>query len=107
MSDEVAYVVLLRVRLGQRVVPGSVTRRTNCGHLGWVAPTGQAYLESALGRGSYVICTSCLPPDTFTNPKAKSRSVPGAVAEIDRAFGTSEADQMRAFMRDAGIKPEG
>ena len=72
--------------------------KANCGHLAWLSPQGEPYVET-----SYTCCLDCAPP-LLDDPTVDKRAVDGAADALGALHGQGAADAARAFMRKVGIR---
>lgn len=87
----------------QGMMPGSELITANCGHLAWLSPNGKSWVAS----GVYTVCLRCdMQADhpAILGGVEESYAVPGTMSAVERHHGIGAADQVRAIMRDAGIK---
>jgi hypothetical protein len=101
--DQVEYLILLRVTWRTTThAPGTKIIMANCGHRGWIAPSGQQFLREH-NNSQYVICTECMAAGDISEG-IEARSVPGAEQEWTQVFGAEEGAKFSTFLRRHGIE---
>lgn len=79
-DDELIIVCQVYRTFADRVIPGTRMIRASCGHLAWLSPQGQAFLDEH--PSTVTVCFHCPPKDV----KAHYR-VPGSRAAMLAEFG--------------------
>jgi hypothetical protein len=81
--------------------PGSRVLKANCGHLAWLSPQGERYVD----EGAYLCCMDC-GDELFRadDKEIRKQAVAGAVDHIQANLGQPAADFARTFMRRHGIR---
>lgn len=74
--------------------------RANCGHLAWLSPQGEPYVEKR-----YTCCEDC-GQEAISGPDAENYVLPGVLDYLQRLHGDEAVQEAREKMRRLGVKEE-
>lgn len=89
----------------RNAVPGTIIRMANCGHWVLLSPQGRHQFEHG---NCYTMCVPCdiasVESLFLGTSKSEAYAVPGGLEAATHDMPSHEVDQVRAWVRDRGIK---